>query len=667
MTDTRIERTTLTLPVTELLDENPLPRFGEQTDKVFKDGGLRLREKKGFGQNTGYRVLPYRMQDRYAPQTTEKTIDAVVLENEYLRATFLPGYGGRLYSLWDKQANREGLYCNSEIILRNLALRDAWFSGGIEWNFGHYGHTYLTCQPVHFAACTDENGEAFLRMYEFERCKQVTFQVDFHLPRGAKALTAHMSFWNLNAERAPIFYWTNTAVPQEKGMRVFSGTAHAIAAHLKPLPALSDYRHGRLPYLYREGQDASDPSNLPFSTEYFFQNARRASKAFEAVQYQDGRMFMERSTGNMPYRKMFCWGTHAGGEHWQRFLAGKASGDYVEVQAGLARTQVHPSWIGARQTMHLTQQFAVCQASRMDGSYGEARRKAEAEVRQMLPTGALRAMHRRCTALAAKPEESVLFTGLGWGALEALRDPQALPTHLAFPQSALGAEQEPWRKLLAGEPFKACDTFMTATPWVKLMEGVPRKTAAMLLCLGTAYIERGDASAAEKALKAAFAMAEMPMAHRNMARLALRDGQTEAAIGHMKRAIASPMEPDVLRPYAEEYIALLADAKHHDDAFAYYLTLPETLRGEERMRLTVLRSAFECGEEAFVAAQFNTRFSVVREGEGLLSEVWFLSEARRRAAEAGTPVTEALVQHVRDTAALPEHLDFRMANPNAGA
>ena len=374
---------------------------------------------------------------------------------------------------------------------------------------------------------------------------------------------------------------------------------------------------------------------------------------------------MERSTGNMPYRKMFCWGTHAGGEHWQRFLAGKASGDYVEVQAGLSRTQVHPSWIEARQTMHLTQQFTVCQAPRLDGPYDEARRKAEEVVRQSLPTRVLKAMHRRCKALAAKPAENILFTGLGWGALEAVRDPQALPTHLTFPQAALGAQQEPWRKLLAGEPFKACDTFMTAMPWVKLLEGAPRKTAAMLLCLGTAYMEHGDAVSAENALQAALAMAEIPMAHRNLARLALRGGQAEAAVGHMKRAIACPMALDALRPYAEEYIAMLADAKHHDEAYAYYLTLSETLRGEERMRLTVLRSAFECGEQAFVAAQLSTRFSVVREGEGLLSEVWFLNEARRQTSEAGTPLTEALVQHVRDTAALPEHLDFRMANPNA--
>jgi len=413
MKETRIERAALRLPVTELLAENPLPRFAQQQDKRFTDAGLRLWEKCGLGRNTGHRVLPYHMQDRYAPQATLQTVDTITLDNGVLRATFLPAYGGRLYSLWDYAKNRDLLYTNSEIILRNLALRDAWFSGGIEWNFGHYGHTFLTCQPVHFAACQDENGEPFLRMYEFERCKQVTFQADFHLPRGARTLTAHLSFWNLRREAAPVFYWTNTALPQEAGMRVFSGTAHTVAARLRDAPASYEYLHSKLPHLYRAGQDASDPTNLPFSTEYFFQNARRAGKAFEAVQYADGHVFAERSTGNMPYRKLFCWGIHAGGAQWQRFLAGAGSGDYVEVQAGLSRTQVHPSFLGGKRALHVTQQFTAFQAPRMDGPYAVARAQAEAQVRRVLPTGALRRMHARCRALAEKSVGDVLYAGLG--------------------------------------------------------------------------------------------------------------------------------------------------------------------------------------------------------------------------------------------------------------
>src|SRR5512141_1207862 len=41
------------------------------------------------------RVYPYRMQDRLTDERVEKTYRAVVLENEYLRASILPEIGGR--------------------------------------------------------------------------------------------------------------------------------------------------------------------------------------------------------------------------------------------------------------------------------------------------------------------------------------------------------------------------------------------------------------------------------------------------------------------------------------------------------------------------------------------------------------------------------------------
>lgn len=660
MSQTQIYQSTLTLPVTELLPENPLPRFADGKDRVFRDGGLTAEEKQGFGENTGYRVLPYRMQDRYAAQPTPKEIATVVLENEALRATFLPGYGGRLHSLWDKRNSRECLYSNTAITLRNLALRDAWFSGGVEWNFGHYGHTYLTSQDVFFAACADEAGEPFLRMYEFERCKQVTFQVDFHLPDGAEALTAHISLFNRRAEQTPIFYWTNTAVPQMAGAHVYSGTSEAIATHLNADPTQTRYCHGTLPNLYREGLDASDPAQLLFSTEYFFQNPPTAQAAFEAVQYPDGRCFAERATGNLPYRKMFCWGTHRGGGHWQRFLAGEGAGDYLEVQAGITRTQAHPAWIAPNAEIHITQQMTLFDSAPLAGEYEAARRALAARVETRLPVAMLEAAHERCEALSRKPAERILHYGLGWGALELRRDPQALPAHLDFPESTLTAEQAPWLALLNGQPVPETDTFMVADAWLALMEQEQPKTAALQNALGVAYLEHGRAEEAGQAWNAALAIQDAPQPHRNLAILALRQGNREGALAHLKAAVRLIADADTLRPYAEENIAALSQAGQHAEAYAYYRTLPETLQAEERMRLTVLLSAFELGEDVFVQAQFADRFSVVREGEAMLSNLWFADRARKQAKAEGKAVTPELIELVRQTAELPAHLDFRM-------
>lgn len=132
---------------------NPLPQFRDRRkNKSPKSNGTMLQEElEYFGYESAFRVLPYKMQDRYTREKTELSLATVVLENEHLRAEFLPEYGGRLYSLKEKGSGRELLYRNPVMQPANLAIRDAWFSGGIEWNIAQLGHTFSTCDDVFFA------------------------------------------------------------------------------------------------------------------------------------------------------------------------------------------------------------------------------------------------------------------------------------------------------------------------------------------------------------------------------------------------------------------------------------------------------------------------------------------------------------------------------------
>ena len=658
----RAELTFIDLPVTDLLEENPLPMFSSARDRTFRDGGLLPVERDGLGENTGFRILPYRLQDRYAPHAQRRAVSAAVLENDRLRAAFLPEYGGRLYSLWDKRRERECLYINPGIQLRNLALRNAWFSGGVEWNFGHFGHTCLTRDQVVFAACTDESGERFLRMYEFERCKQVTFQVDFHLPEGADALTAHISLYNRTHEAAPVFLWTNTALPEEPGMHVYSGTREVVAQRVSNDAGKSFFFHAQLPGVYRSGQDASDPTVLTSSTEYFFQNPPTEETAFEAVWYPDGRLFAERSTQNMPYRKLFCWGNHRGGKHWQRYLACGGAGGYVEAQAGTARTQVHPTWLSAQSALHITQQFILSDSpAPCSEDYGQARAEAASRVEALLPKADLLKMHERCEALSTQKAEALLFHGSGWGALELRRDAAALPEHLAFPDETLSEKQEPWLGLLEGRAMNRCDSFMVAQPWLERMERAAPKTAALWTQLGVALCEQGRTEDAARAWEQALLLERQPLALRNLAWLARRQGNDDLALESMREALGLLGEGNESRPYAEETLELLTDAGRYEEAFAFYRQLPQSLRLGERLRLLAMRSACRVGEDAFLEAQFNGEFTTVREGELSLNEPWNLFRAGRRAKESGMPITDELLRETAALEEIPEHLDFRMA------
>ena len=67
----------------------------DDEDEIYSDIGKRPN------------IFPYRQQDLYDRRTELRSFRTAVLENDCLRAVFLPELGGRLWSLFDKKANRE--------------------------------------------------------------------------------------------------------------------------------------------------------------------------------------------------------------------------------------------------------------------------------------------------------------------------------------------------------------------------------------------------------------------------------------------------------------------------------------------------------------------------------------------------------------------------------
>ena len=57
-----------------------------------------------------------------AAKRAPRAFRAAILENEFLRAVFLPELGGRLWSLFDKKAGRELLYVNDAVRYCNCLL-----------------------------------------------------------------------------------------------------------------------------------------------------------------------------------------------------------------------------------------------------------------------------------------------------------------------------------------------------------------------------------------------------------------------------------------------------------------------------------------------------------------------------------------------------------------
>ena len=106
---------------TKVKGSNPLPIFRDPIkDKPSKsDGTLNADEMYKLGDETGYRVLPYRLYDRYDRNKHKIQLKTIVIENSELRVEFLPEQGGRLYSMVSKKT---GKICCLKILFTSLVI-----------------------------------------------------------------------------------------------------------------------------------------------------------------------------------------------------------------------------------------------------------------------------------------------------------------------------------------------------------------------------------------------------------------------------------------------------------------------------------------------------------------------------------------------------------------
>ena len=138
-------------------------------------------------------------------------------------------------------------------------------------------------------------------------------------------------------EDTTTYWWSNVAVPELGDTRVLSSGKRVISFTDRGC----DFE--RLPYIdAMPGRDITYPRNATRSFDYFIQEDDPNACTWEAAAYQNGLTFYERSTAPLYYKKLFCWGNHHAGKHWQEYLSdGEGTGYYAELQAGIAPSQLH--------------------------------------------------------------------------------------------------------------------------------------------------------------------------------------------------------------------------------------------------------------------------------------------------------------------------------------
>ncbi|GAA3850487.1 DUF5107 domain-containing protein [Streptomyces coacervatus] len=638
---TTIRREVLTLPAAELGPDNPLPplRLLHEVHRI--DDRDRDELPRDIARQAGYEplrsLLPVRVRDGYGRAREPRELDALVIENERLRATVLPGLGGRVASLFHKPTGRELLYRNPVFQPANFALNGAWYSGGIEWNIGATGHTTLSCSPLHAARVTAPDGGEMLRLWEWERLRDLPFQIDLWLPEDSDFLYVGVRIRNPHERPVPTYWWSNIAVPEER--RVLA-------------PAEKAWQFG----YERRLQKVPAPScaaiqQLPYVADYFY-DLPDARRRWIAALDEDGHGLVQTSTDLLRGRKLFVWGKGPGGRRWQQWLTEPGAGGYCEIQAGLARTQLEHVPLEAESEVSWLEAYGPL-------SSPEAADAVEARLEAALPRADVDAAHAAWKPHADTEPGEVLAVGSGWGALEVLRADWKLPG-TPFGESTLGEAQEPWLQLLRAGSFpeprrvRPPGGTLVAPHWRDMLETAPA-TPLTEYHLGVAQWHGGDRAQAVRSWERALELA--PSLWPLLRCLAVADQES----GNHERA-------------ADRYADAFDDLCHERRDNGASWTAATAALGREAIEalLAVRRTAEARGiwERLHPGTRERGRFRLIEAGL-LLAEGQ--PEAARDLFRAGFEVADLregaeaigrLWARLSDEP-LPAHYDFRMRPPEA--
>lgn len=617
--DMKIEKAELGAPssvpdlVGGLVLQNNLNFFLSEDDEIYE----------GYGRC--FNSYPYRQYSCYTRQLREETVKTAVLENDHLKAVFLPEYGGRLWRLFDKDRNRDLLYTNDVLRFSNLAVCNAWFSGGVEWNIGVIGHSPFTTAPL-FTAVLEYEGAPVLRMYEYERIRRVTYQMDFWLGEEDKFLNARMRIKNDTGEVVPMYWWSNIAVPEFEGGRIIVPASKAFTFH--------DGGVYKVDIPVVGGNDITRYQNIPASVDYFFDLPADAPKYIVNVD-RDGFGLLQMSTDRLRSRKLFSWGKTRGGDHWQEFLT-KDAGRYIEIQAGLGKTQYGCLPMAPHTAWEWMERYGAVQirGQEMEKSFEELRATVTAEVKAMQQWQEMEQILAD-TKKMAKTRAEVIRRGSGFGALEAqLREQcgdRKMEPHLDF----AGSEEDPgcWAEFLENgtlknpDPAEAPEVYVTGREFYdRLKKYVDENEAAGWYAyyqLGVLLFQEGDYEAAKKEFLRSIESQENAWACHGLASVYTVEGRKKEACSAVRIGFCLQRED---LSYVKEVFRLLVMNKGFREVEELYQELDEEMQKEGRIRFFYIQALAENGREKeayrLLRADGGLVIDDIREGETSLGELW---------------------------------------------
>ena len=343
----RVWEAPLVIPTYELNSPNPYPALLDWQRRKWRP------------------VYPYVFLDSLGNEKKDKSWKAVYLENEYLKVTVLPELGGHVYQIFDKTLNRDILYSNPVMKYAMVAIRGAWVSGGIEWNFPD-GHTLTTVTPIDYVTRTESDGSAAVAIGDTERVQGMQWQVILRLRPGTRVLESEVTLNNRREAPGRYWYWSTAGAPAAPDLRF-------------NYPMRETYPHAFWPvfkFPTEKGVDIGRFSEVPNFLSLF---ARDSKRDYFGIYYEksDWGVVHVADHRELPGKKTWTWGTDENGDIWVDKLT-DGGGQYVEFQGGRFETQMEHQFIAPHRVEHFFEYWYG--VNQMGGAWNEATRDAAVRI-----------------------------------------------------------------------------------------------------------------------------------------------------------------------------------------------------------------------------------------------------------------------------------------------
>ena len=269
------------------------------------------------------RMYPYFYFHGYTNNAVQQKWKMVVLENQYIKVFVCPDIGGKIWGAIEKSTGKEFLYYNHVVKFRDVAMRGAWTSGGLEYNFGDIGHIPTCATPVDYSIKKNLDGSVSCVVGAIDLPSGTKWNVEIKVSPGKAFFETKTSWFNNTELPCTYYHWMNAAAKASDDLEFI-------------YPGKNWIGHGEEVgnWPRDNNRNINWYKNNNFGTYKSYHVINSYSNYFGGYWHDEDFGFGHYSDyDEKPGKKLWIWGLAPEGMIWEDLMT-DTDGQYIEFQAG---------------------------------------------------------------------------------------------------------------------------------------------------------------------------------------------------------------------------------------------------------------------------------------------------------------------------------------------